>query len=1067
VNAHSRSRRFLVTPAHLLLFVAFCTGLGLFCAKPVCAAHLPLKTYTVADGLPHNAISCIVRDSRGFLWFCTAEGLSLFDGYRFTNFGVAQGLPHPYVTAILETRDGEYWVATYDGLCKLDPKGIAGKGVAEAIGTRTNAAAHPMFTVFRPAGGDHRASAFTTLLQGRDGTIWCGTRNGLFRLVRAGGLVRLLPIDVALPTSYAEERFVLALLEDRYGTLWVGAASGLCRRWPDGTAIRYTGMTGLPADYIHALLEDRHGHVWVGTRHRGLFELTIDASHRTPTVARAYNRGNGFIADWIFDVKESEDGRLWVGANTGLAEFSADDRQRDQPSHVYDKASGFIYHEIAIVSEDRDGNIWLGTVNGAMKLARNGFLAFGQDDGILTATPLFELDKREMYFSGYVHSDARTRVPGAGRPPVRVTDTQQYWFGIGRFDGERFTWLRPIATERQDISWSDKRFVARTRAGEWWIGRFRFRVSSFARLETARPAAEYTTKDGLASPVVHSLFEDSRGDVWISTMSSTGSGLARWDHATGTMHDMAPSAGLPRLKDRLPCAFEEDRGGGVWIGFERGGVARYAAGRFRMFTTDDGLPDGEIADLHVDRNGRLWVGTSGGGLARVDDPTATHPAFVVYSAVQGLSSNTVTAVTDDLYGRIYVATGRGLDRFSPSTGRVRHFTSADGLPSGEIRAAYREADGALWFGTRSGLLRYVPEPERRSQRPSVFITGLSIAGEKHDVSALGETDITLGDLDADRNQVQLDFVALSFATGEALSYEYKLDPGDNWSAPSDQRTLNLANLAPGRYQFLVRAINSDGIVSAIPASLSFTVLPPVWQRWWFRSLGALTAGLIAYSLYRYRLRRLLALERMRTRIAMDLHDEIGSNLSLIAMVSEVAGRTAKQDDPQVAHWLSLIASTSRETVDAMSDIVWIVNPNKDRLGDLTQRMRRVADEACSAANIALVFVTPADESGLKLGIDTRRELFLIFKEAMNNIVRHAHCTETRIELGLDSDALQLRLNDNGRGFDVSGAATGNGLASMRRRAQHVGGDLDISSVTTGTTIRLRVPLGSSRLKFPR
>jgi signal transduction histidine kinase len=144
-----------------------------------------------------------------------------------------------------------------------------------------------------------------------------------------------------------------------------------------------------------------------------------------------------------------------------------------------------------------------------------------------------------------------------------------------------------------------------------------------------------------------------------------------------------------------------------------------------------------------------------------------------------------------------------------------------------------------------------------------------------------------------------------------------------------------------------------------------------------------------------------------------------------------------------------------------------VNPSKDRLGDLTQRMRRVADDACSAANIALVFVAPADESGLKLGVDTRRELFLIFKEAMNNIVRHAHSTETRIELRLDDDALQLRLNDNGRGFHVSSATTGNGLASIRRRAQQVGGDLDISSVATGTTITLRVPLGSSRRQSPR
>ena len=1054
------------TSARFLLLVPLCTALGLFPATPVCAARLPLKTYTVADGLPHNTINCIVRDSRGFLWFCTAEGLSLFDGYRFTNFGVDQGLPHPYVTAILETREGEYWVATLDGLCKFDPRGIAGRVATAATGTRANVVVHPMFTVFRPAGGDHRARAFTALLEGRDGTIWCGTRNGLYRLSRAGGLVQLQPIHVGLPTSYAEERFINALLEDRYGTLWVGAASGLCRRWPDGTAARYGRTTGFPDDSIHALLADRDGHVWVGTRFGGLLELAIDASRRPPTVTRAYNRGNGFIADWIFAVNELEDGRLWVGTNTGLAEFPADGRKRDKPSHVYGKDNGFIYHEIAVVSVDRDGNIWLGTVNGAMKLARNGFLSFGQEDGIVTATPLFELGRREMYFSGYVPRDPRARSPQVRPPAPPVITPQQYSFGIGRFDGEGFTWLRPTAIQGRAISWSAKQFVTRTRAGDWWIGRFLFRVSSFNMLETARPAAEYTTDDGLASPVVHSLFEDSRGDVWISTMSSTGNGLARWNHATRTVRDMAHSEGLPPLKDRLPSAFEEDRSGGVWIGFEQGGVARYAADRFRIFTTADGLPGGAIADLHVDRGGRLWVGTSGGGLARVDDPAATRPEFVVYSAAQGLSSSTVTAIADDLYGRIYVATGRGLDMFSPTTGQVRHFTSADGLPPAEVHVAYRQDDGALWFGTRSGLLRYVPEPERPSRRPSVFITGLRIAGERRNISALGETDITLADLDADRNHLQLDFVALSFATGETMRYQYKLDPGD-WSAPSDQRTLNLANLAPGRYQFLVRAITSDGILSTIPASLTFTVLAPVWQRWWFRSLGALAAGLIAYSLYRHRLARLLELERVRTRIATDLHDEIGTNLSLIAMVSEVANRTAKQDDPQVAGWLSLIASTSRESVDAMSDIVWAVNPNRDRLGDLTQRMRRVADEACSAANIALVFVTPADESGLKLGVDTRRELFLIFKEAMNNIVRHAHCTETRIELRLEDRAVQLRLSDNGRGFDVSSASTGNGLASMRRRVQQVGGDLDISSVATGTTITVRAPIGSSRLRSPR
>ncbi|HEX6463296.1 MAG TPA: two-component regulator propeller domain-containing protein, partial [Vicinamibacterales bacterium] len=1012
--------------------------LGLLCTLPflftssVFAERLPLKTYTVADGLAHNTINCVVRDARGFLWFCTAEGLSLFDGYAFTNYGVDQGLPHPFVSDILQTRDGEYWVATDDGLCKFDPKG-APSGLA--AGPRTHVAVRAKCTIVRPDSTDLQASGFTKLLQGRDGTIWCGTRNGLRRLARAGRVIELQPVDIALPAAYPEERFITTLLEDRSGTLWVGALSGLYRRWPDGSAARYSEASGFPDNGVHALLEDRANSLWVGTRRAGLLRLSIDAGHHPPTVAQAYNRANGFIADWIFDLHQSADGRLWVGANTGLAEFSADDRQRAHPEHVYSKENGFIYHEIAVVSEDRDGNVWLGTVNGAMKLARNGFVTFGESDGIVTATPLFEVASREMYFGGYPIGDERAKRSNAGTSEPLAADPPQYSFSIGRFDGQRFTWVRPRATEGQNISWSDKRFVTRTRAGDWWIGRFLFRVKSFADLKTARPIAEYGTGDGLASPVVYSVFEDSRGDVWISTMAATGNGLARWERGVRTVRDMGHREGLTLVRTRLPSAFEEDRAGGVWIGFEQGGLARYSDDRFRVFTTQDGLPDGTISDLHLDGAGRLWVGTSHSGLARVDDPAGARPAFAAYSTAQGLSSNTVTAVTEDSYGRIYVATGRGLDRLSPNTGHVRHFTSADGLAAGEIRSALRDRDGTLWFGTRSGLLRYVPESELPAPPPSVFITGLNIAGKRQAISALGETDITLADLDPDRNQVQLNFVALSFAPGETLRYEYQLEPSHDWSAPTDQRTINLANLAPGKYRFVIRAVTSDGIPSPAPAMVSFTVLAPVWQRWWFRSLAVVACGLIVHLLYRYRLSRLLELERVRTRIATDLHDEIGSNLSLIAMVSDVAGRAAKEADSHVAERLSLIARTSRETVDAMSDIVWMVNPKRDRIGDLTQRMRRVADDACSAADIALQFIAPADESEMKLGVDTRREIFMIFKEAVHNIVRHSRCTRARIELTVESTRLQLQVSDNGRGFDVTAASSGNGLVSMRRRAE--------------------------------
>jgi signal transduction histidine kinase len=202
---------------------------------------------------------------------------------------------------------------------------------------------------------------------------------------------------------------------------------------------------------------------------------------------------------------------------------------------------------------------------------------------------------------------------------------------------------------------------------------------------------------------------------------------------------------------------------------------------------------------------------------------------------------------------------------------------------------------------------------------------------------------------------------------------------------------------------------------------------------------------------------------MRTRIATDLHDEIGSNLSLIAMVSDVAGRKVKQTDSQVVGWLSLIGNTSRETVDSMSDIVWAVNPNKDRIGDLTQRMRQVADDAFTASEIAFHFNAPAVEDEIKVDTETRRELFMVFKEAVNNIVRHSRCTKAEIDLAIEGNWLRLKVSDNGRGFDVSGASSsGNGLSSMRRRAKKLAGELEIgSSSSAGTTVVLKAPLRRS------
>jgi len=441
---------------------------------------------------------------------------------------------------------------------------------------------------------------------------------------------------------------------------------------------------------------------------------------------------------------------------------------------------------------------------------------------------------------------------------------------------------------------------------------------------------------------------------------------------------------------------------------------------------------------------------------RVDEPTAERPTFRNYSTLQGMSSNSASVIVEDLNGRIYVGTGRGLDRLDPETGRVKYFTTADGLAEGDILAAARDRDGILWFGTHKGLSRFAPAADAPvAKPPPISITGVLIAGEKQPISVRGEADISLADLAPDRNELQIHFVGLSFASGEVLHYQYRLEGADkDWSSPVEQRTVNFARLAPGKYRFLVRAVNSDGVVSTTPATITFRVLPPIWQRWWFLALAMIAVSLFAYVLYRYRVARLLELERVRTRIATDLHDDIGSNLTRISLLSELA----KQQSGN-GKLLGSIADIARESVASMNDIVWAISPQHDRLIDLTRRMRQHAEEVFTLRNIRLEFNAPLSDADIQLPVGTRRDVLLIFKEAVNNAARHSECSKVAIDFSTDHHALHLGITDNGRGFDMRSESEGHGLRSMARRASTLGGELTIDSrPEEGTTVRFALPV---------
>jgi len=1051
-------------PRLLCVFLLLLLG-GAFEAR---AERLPIKSFTTADGLAHNDVNRLVKDSRGFLWFCTADGLSRFDGYTFITFGTGQGLPNSTVGDLLETRAGDYWVATDGGLARFDPKGRPGNRLTSDPERTTPA---PMFTVVLPDDEDPRARRITRLIEGRDGTIWAGTYKGLFRLEGTNGRRVLRPVDIGLPNDYREQRIITDIVEDSTQSLWIAAPSGLYRRWPDGRAARYTRLNGLPDDFLHSLLDDHLGRLWAGTRNGGFFRFTPGGS--APVIDATFGPKDGLPAVWVFGLFESSDHRFWVGTARGLSEFFPDGDGNGRHFHSYGEPNGLSYFEITALNEDLEGNLWLGTDNaGAMKLTRDGFRSYGHQDGIESVNAVFEDRDGSICFRGNVVLDQVTAVK-FDRSPASNAPRDQFDMRLGCFDDERFASFRPAGVK--DFGWVSEGVTLRSRSGEWWVGTadglYRYPpVNHLAHLRTTRPRALYTMKDGLAVQQVYRLFEDSPGNVWISTTRITAIGLARWEIEDGRIHDLSRASGLPAFDDDRARAFGEDRAGNVWIGFNTG-LARYTRGRFTFFTVRDGLPAGEIMSILVDRAGRLWLATAGGGLVRVDDPSAARPVFVAYTTAQGLLSNNTEVLTDDLDGRIYVSGARGLDRLDPATGRVKHFSIADGLAPGVFRGAFRDHAGGLWFGMTGGLAHLVPALDTPPSPPPVLISGLRVRGVAQRVSALGERDMSLPDFSPDQNELQIDFLGLGFGRGELLRYQYRLQDADaDWSAPSEQRSVTYASLGPGPHTFMVRAVNADGVVSDRPATIAFTILRPVWQRAWFVAMIALAAGGAIYGLHRYRVARLLDVANLRTRIATDLHDDIGANLTRIALLSQVATRQQAErwrsqrpglvDAPDGIEDgpLASIARIARESVSAMGDIVWAINPARESLLDLIRRMRQHADEVFSLRDIELRFVAPDDGAHLRLGVDVRRDLLLIFKEAVNNAARHSGCSRVNIDFRVEGSCLVLTLADDGKGFDTSIEREGQGLASMHRRARRLNGRFTITSTTgIGTTARLSIP----------
>jgi ligand-binding sensor domain-containing protein/signal transduction histidine kinase len=988
-------------------------------------ARLAARIYTTADGLAGDVILCIVEDTHGYLWFCTNEGLSRFDGYQFLNFGAEQGLAGE-THALIEIAGGEYWVASSKGVYRFNP-GASGRS--------------SMFKLYSVGGFSVNALA-------RDGPdrVWCGTSGGGLYQIEPSGNTRRPNADqwsvrfvgIGIPTHTYDDSTVDDLLVDHDRVLWIASPSGLYRRFPDGSCQRYTARDGLFNDHVTSLLQDRQGILWAGTW-EGLCRISAKRTAADSLPSRISIEKMGFQHQPVYSLLESSDRRFWVGGGLGLYESLSRDRRPRFQRHTL--SGDRTARTIASLAEDHLGNVWIALTGvGAAQLPRRGFVNYSEDDGLAHLNIRSIIEDRQGTLC--VVSYAPT-----GGDPAR-------W--VNWFDGQRFHAIRPnIPPYVKYSGWAWYQHIFQDRAGDWWVptgdGVFRFGgFSDIGRLGTARPRPAFAD----TVPGVFRLFEDSRGDVWISAQFQGASHLIRWRRATGKFRRFSE---VPLAQ--LATGFAEDRAGNVWIGFPSA-LGRFRGDRLELFGPAQGVPAGWVQALHLDFQGRLWI-ASGVGVTHIDSPDADVPTFVTIGTAQGLSSTHTRCITEDRWGRIYVGGVRGVDYFFPGPHmRVRHYSPVDGLPPGGIVVAFRDREGALWFGASGGLARLEPQPDQADPAPMVAITALHIRGEPRPISALGEAEISGLELRADQNQLQVGFVSPDLRPSNPLRYQYRLEgPNTDWSTPSTQRTVSFPSLPAGKYRFLVRAVTADDVVSVKPATVAFTILAPYWARWWFRTPALLMLFAAIYALYRVRLERLLEVEKLRVRIATDLHDDVGASLSRIAIMSEVLLRRAGAEQPE----LSEIAHGAREMLASMSDIVWAINPSHDHLRDLAQRMRRFASDVLSAQNIEFLFRAPDDQE-LKINADARRQIFLVFKEAVNNIARHSGCKHAYIDLERDRNNILLRIRDDGKGMGVAEtvAGGGHGLPSMQARAAVMGGDVAITSQPgQGTSVTFRLPVAGS------
>jgi signal transduction histidine kinase/ligand-binding sensor domain-containing protein len=1032
-----------------------------------------IDDWSTENGLPSSSVTALTQTPDGYLWIGTYNGLVRFDGVRFVTFDPANtpALAHARVRKLFLDTRGTLWVNTYDGSLTTFRQGTFTRewtgdgstdGDALLVSSSSNRVTFMMHhgNLYRkplaapPGKGweslevpSRSISALccedqegTLWYRGRDRRLWrlltgrdhfepvpdeCGLTDPFIRCLITGPAGRIwvgtdreialwtgTNFQTAMPTNTGAVGF-LSVTQDR--RVWAVSGEDVCQgadgRWRLAVdALRGTFTGTLSRMGAH---EDHHGGVWLYDFGRGLFHVSADGQ------ARRLNPEDGFHGDRIDCFLEDREGNWWVGLDPGGLV-----RVRERRFQTVVSGDGTLAMAARSVCEDPHGAVWIGTLGGGLERWQAG---------VSTNLTMPGGTARGFVFS--VCPDAAGRLwVSAGNEDLFV------------YEHDEFTRVSPPV--------HGVKVLLADHAGRIWAGTKNGLFSA-----DAQTRSDFKLCPGTDKREVRSLSEDKTGALWAG--ASDGN-LFRIAQDRVTTFRPSDKQGAQMIWSLLA-----DNDGTVWAGTFRGGLLRFRDGLFTRYGKEAGLPDDVICQILPDDEGNLWLGSQQGVIR------------VAKTALHDFASGGIKALPCTVYGR------------------------SDGLPSLECSsgyqpAAWRGADGRLWFATLKGVASIQPRDLRPNLLPpSVVIEEVLIDGKSQSPSLPAESE-PAGTLHGaasppdhgwgsafppaqplqvppGKRQFEFRFTGLSLVSPDGVQFRYQLEGVDaDWVDAGTRRFAQYSFLRPGSYRFHVIACNSDRVWNDVGCSLPIDILPHFYETWWFRALAGLVAvGAIVATVRQTvarRLRRRLehlerqqAVERERTRIAKDIHDDLGAGLTQIALLSELArGDPAAESD---AH-LGQISDAARELTRAMDEIVWAIDPQNDTLDALVTYVCKFAQEYLQVAGIRCRLDLPEQISPHPLRAEVRHHLFLAVKESLNNIVKHARATEVHVRLRLEDRDFTFFIEDNGQGFEPATPpraavgpriCSGHGLGNLDKRLTAIGGHCSIHSQPgQGTRVELAV-----------